>query len=265
MTPSRQHRRLHVSRPPLGASVTYARALHAWLAGWWAHVTEQVTNGWEARHPHKPMRHDARTTHVHRTLGDLRLELEERFDPNALGSTVSTVAGRVNKKNSTEFKRVVGVSLHSETGVTAAIQQFRVRNVSLIKSLAGNELDRVSDLLDEAERGAWRVEELRGKLQEEFDVTKSKADLLARDQVLKLNGQLTQMRQSNAGITEYVWTTSEDERVRPAHEELDGTTQNWNAPPVISDDGRTGHPGDDYQCRCTAFPVIPALDDQDDS
>jgi uncharacterized protein with gpF-like domain len=25
---------------------------------------------------------------------------------------------------------------------------------------------------------------------------------------------------------------------------------------VVSDDGRTGHPGDDYQCRCTAFPVL---------
>ena len=121
-------------------------------------------------------------------------------------------------------------------------------------------LEEMRETLTKAEAGAWRVEDLRKQIQADFDVTKSKADLLARDQVLKLNGQLTQLRQQNAGISEYDWSTSGDERVREIHGDLDGTRQSWDSPPIVSEDGRREHPGGDYQCRCVAIPVIPWLD-----
>jgi SPP1 gp7 family putative phage head morphogenesis protein len=155
---------------------------------------------------------------------------------------------------------VIGIPT-TDIGTTALIDQFRDRNVSLIKSLAGQQLNQIESLLEAADSEAVRVEVLRGRIQSSFGVTKSKADLLARDQVLKLNGQLTQTRQQNAGITQYIWRTSGDERVRESHSALDGTVQAWASPPVISDDGRTGHPGDDYQCRCTADPILPELED----
>lgn len=242
----------------MGAATSYRRALLAWFERFQARILERATDGVDHL---KGRLHDHRTDsdRTRKLVNGLFLEVEsvKELDP-----TIHAVAGRVAKKNATEIKRLVGVSLHSEQGVTAAIDSFRKRNVDLITSVAKEQLDEVSQILDTAEREAWRVEEIRKSLLERFDVTKSRAELIARDQVLKLNGQLTQLRQTNAGISEYVWTTSGDERVRPVHADLDGTTQSWQSPPVISDDGATGHPGDDYQCRCTAFPVIPSLDDQ---
>jgi SPP1 gp7 family putative phage head morphogenesis protein len=140
------------------------------------------------------------------------------------------------------------------------VERWRERNVSLVRSLLGRELDTLERLLARGE--ALRVEVLREQIEERFGVTQSKADLLARDQVLKLNGELTHHLQVTAGIEEYIWTTSGDERVRESHAELDGTRQRWDTPPVVSDDGRTGHPGDDYQCRCTAYPVLPELEER---
>lgn len=257
-------------QPPTGVAMTYARVLRRWLVPFQDKIETILLDGWERNPVHFGGQVQDASSFVRRKLGQLDLILEEAFNPQDLAGEIEILASRINKKGLLEFRRAVGVSLHSETGIPAALEKFRTRNVDLIRSLAGDQKDRVTDLLDKAERGAWRVEELRKELQGTFNVSKSKADLLARDQVLKLNGQITQMRQQNAGITEYIWRTSRDERVRgnPSgkwpngmHYDLDGSRQQWASPPVISEDGRTGHPGDDYQCRCTAEPVLSLLEE----
>lgn len=46
----------------------------------------------------------------------------------------------------------------------------------------------------------------------------------------------------------YVWHTVGDDRVRSSHEERDGKIFAWDDAP------EGGHPGEDYNCRCTAEP-----------
>lgn len=191
-------------------------------------------------------------------LGALKLELEEALDPDTVDPIVAKFAAQISTKGQMEFRRVIGIS-SKEIGVATRLRKFQIDNISYIKSLVGKQIDDIDALLGEAESGAWRVEVLSQKIQDSFGVSQSKADLLARDQTLSLNGQLTQIRQTNAGITQYVWTTSDDERVRETHDDLEGSVQNWDSPPVVSEDGRTGHPGEDFQCRCTAFPVLDEL------
>jgi SPP1 gp7 family putative phage head morphogenesis protein len=117
----------------------------------------------------------------------------------------------------------------------------------------------VRDVLNEL-RGA-RVEEIAQRIAETTDATASRARLIARDQTLKLNAEITEARHRAAGVTEYVWRSSRDERTRERHKELDGTRHRYSDPPVIDErTGRRGNPGDDYQCRCTADPVITGFD-----
>lgn len=63
---------------------------------------------------------------------------------------------------------------------------------------------------------------ISNEIQRRFDVTKSKANLLARDQIGTLSADLTRTRQESAGVKEYIWRSSGDERVRACHRELDG-------------------------------------------
>ena len=51
--------------------------------------------------------------------------------------------------------------------------------------------------------------------------------------------------------THYVWRTRGDERVRLSHAQNDGRLFAWDEPPA------TGHPGEDFGCRCTAEPYVP--------
>jgi hypothetical protein len=108
-------------------------------------------------------------------------------------------------------------------------------------------------------------------------MTTGKANFIARDQIGKLNGEITQRRMESIGLTMYIWETSGDERVRgspdglteqirtavPSHYAMDGLLCRWDDSAVCSyDGGKTWmdrparavrlHPGQDYQCRCTA-------------
>lgn len=174
------------------------------------------------------------------------------------------VSAWIGKPLQKHAERLYGVSTVSMIG-TALADDFRRYNTSLIKSLVGQQILDIRTELEKADAVGLRVEDLSARIQRRFQVTKSKANLLARDQVLKLNANIVKEKQTQAGITQYRWSTSNDERVRDIHAELDsevsGVVYSWDDPPVISEDGRTGHPGEDYQCRCQAIPVIPRYDD----
>ncbi|MCH8952603.1 MAG: minor capsid protein [Proteobacteria bacterium] len=51
--------------------------------------------------------------------------------------------------------------------------------------------------------------------------------------------------------THYVWRTLGDDKVRPSHAANHGRLFSWANPPA------TGHPGEDYNCRCDWIPYIP--------
>lgn len=246
----------------MGVVQAYVNLIRGWLDEVQAAVLGLVLDGWDRNPVHfsgQVSRGDS--DFITKKISGIKLELEERLDPAKLGPTIQKFALRVSKKNGEEFRRVIGITSR-DTGLKTTLDHFQDRNVAEIKSLAGKQLTEIRGILEEGEIGAARVEDISKRIQDSFGVTKSKGDLLARDQVLQLNADLTKTRQTNAGITKYIWTTSNDERVRPDHAELDGTVQSWAAPPVVDEkSGRTGNPGDDYQCRCIAFPVLEELDE----
>lgn len=67
----------------------------------------------------------------------------------------------------------------------------------------------------------------------------------------QLNGRF---QQSGLGVTEYIWRSRDDDRVRSLHQQYDDQTFSWDNPP----DG--GHPGAGFKCRCFAEPVTTGVD-----
>lgn len=179
-------------------------------------------------------------------------------------------AERVEAHSKREFARLGIRLLEAEPKMGKEIARWRKVNANRIVSMGQAKIDRVEELLKN--KAGMRVETLRKNIQEQLGTTKSHAALIARDQVLKLNAQVTEARHVAAGITEYVWTCSGDERVRgrpdglypdakPSHWELDGKRFRWDKPPIIGANGERGHPGEYFQCRCTAYPILPELED----
>ncbi len=71
----------------------------------------------------------------------------------------------------------------------------------------------------------------------------------------RLSQGLDRKRQQAIGLRKYVWRTRGDARVRAGHAVNDGKLFEWRNPPA------SGHPGDDFGCRCWAEPVLDGAGD----
>jgi SPP1 gp7 family putative phage head morphogenesis protein len=163
-----------------------------------------------------------------------------------------------------QIKQVVKIDIFApDTGVPDHIQAFVAQQVQLIKGLTETTLAQTHSTVLDGLRQGLRAEEITKNLREKVGLSKTKATIIANDQVGKLNGELTQLRQRALGIKRYKWATSRDELVRPGHRALDGTVQKWGEPPLVNaKTGKRAHPGFDthyYPCRCSAIPMIEDL------
>lgn len=173
------------------------------------------------------------------------------MNSNAKALAAMGIKGNVAKPihNDDRFSEAVARG-HGDVGLAPAIAAARDKNVNLISKAGRAYAQDVEDIFSDPDTAGLRVEEITKLLVDRGNVAASRAELIARDQVTKLSGDITQLRQQNAGVTSYTWSTSGDERVREEHAARDGQQFDWNSPP----DG--GHPGEDIQCRCVAIPVV---------
>lgn len=77
-----------------------------------------------------------------------------------------------------------------------------------------------------------------------MDFNKAKA-IYARV-VHKSKSESNRETAENHTTEQYIWHTSGDDKVRPEHAANNGKIFSWNNPPA------TGHPGEDFGCRCWA-------------
>lgn len=179
----------------------------------------------------------------------------------SLKGPLRDLAQQVDNLNSISFTRQVKAtqgenvaSIHAinpfTPGVTGELEAFTSENVRLIKGIGDQAANRIQTLVNDAVRQGTSTQKLNKALREEFEFSKKRAALIARDQIGKLNGNVTRVRQTAAGIEKYEWSTSRDTRVRRVHAQREGKVFSWDRPPP------DGHPGSAVQCRCSAIPVF---------
>lgn len=154
------------------------------------------------------------------------------------------------------FRSVFGVDIFTtEPFLADLLAAWEAENIKLIKSIPSQYLDQLHGKIVAAVRAGKPSKVIAEVVRETFDLPRNRAKLIARDQIGKLNGQLTMARQKNIGVESYVWRTSLDERVREEHRHREGEKFSWDEPP------KDGHPGNPINCRCSAEAVFPDLED----
>lgn len=121
-------------------------------------------------------------------------------------------------------------------------------------------IDSAAWLVSQVERGAtWR--RIAAGVQDRVGVVERRAARIARDQVGNLQHRMTRAAHEAAGISGYLWRAVGDEATREAHAEAHrrsdrGHVYTWGRPEVVGVMGDLVEPGEDVECRCTAFPVV---------
>ena len=152
------------------------------------------------------------------------------------------------------FRSALGVNVNIFL-LEPPVRQFMLEkvadNVSLIKTIPKRLHESLRNDLTEALRTApFDRQMLTNVVGKNYKSSGYNLRRVVRDQSNKTIGGLNQIRQQQLGISEYIWMSSKDNRVRPEHQQNDGNVFAWSTPPLL------GPPGQAVQCRCYSRPII---------
>lgn len=243
-------------KPPVSPKVTYRKKMEAMIKKMQKRVEKEIIPILERSEAEYVGDDDENYEEsLSRTI--LRI-LETYSDIAWISSKMSgKFVSETEKANRIRFvksmKNAVGINLKSvvkSERLGEIMKAVAKENVSLIKSIPSQYFKKIETIVYEGITQGSRARSMVSEIRELGKTTKSRAHLIARDQTAKLNSALSRQRQIDVGVTEYVWRTAKDGRVRKSHKRNNGKIFKWNSPP------KTGHPGTAIQCRCVAQPII---------
>ena len=220
-------------------------------------------------------RNDSRYDSVYDAFSELntmQTELEKLLAKFKLFELIHQIGDLVNEYGTREWKREVWQTLgidiftdiYSGEMYRQAVSKWTGENVLLIESVPKDSIAAMRDIIQNGFMEGMRPAQLEELLMEQCKMAENRARFIARDQIATLNGRIAKMQQEDAGVTEYRWSSSRDERVRDRHRELNGKVFKWDDPPEMwymtkrgrVYTGRRCHPGEDINCRCCAIPIF---------
>lgn len=183
-------------------------------------------------------------------------------------STASQMVERTAAANKSKFDRSVRSATGVDIGsvVTAeGLEDFVAlsvnKNVSLIKSLPEEYLKQVETIVNNGVVSGARYstieKEISGRVGSAASKLAGRIKTIARNEIQTINSQITLRRSEALGITRGIFRTSEDERVRPCHSELNGVEYDLKKGAWSKTCRKFIQPGiTDINCRCSYSPII---------
>lgn len=126
-----------------------------------------------------------------------------------------------------------------------------------IKDFSVKQTEELRKRVLENQSAGGRTDRLVKLIEADYGVAKRKAAFIAENETSNLVAEFREDRFKAVGSSTYLWSTSEDEKVRPDHALLNEREFSWDNPPVCDRaSGRRCNPGIDYNCRCVPFAVL---------
>lgn len=185
--------------------------------------------------------------------------LADVFKAISSGIGQITQQKREQKRFIKEFQKVV----KDKEIYKPLLERFR-ENMRLIKDLP-------KEVYNELKKGYLQGKAFRGTELERllYERLGNRAELVVRTESAKVNSALTEVRARTIGVQAYIWSSSEDARVRSTHKLMNRTLVFWNDAPMFFNrtkkgkiSSMTGHAGTFPNCRCVALPVFELEDIQ---
>lgn len=155
------------------------------------------------------------------------------------------------------FERSRSIQIKSPGSKVSVVSALDASAKREVKVWAAEALARLrAEVEANAEQG-YRAEGLAERIRNEYGVSKTRSELIARQETSNFMANYREARARDAGLKRYQWYCVRDSRTRKDHRALHGTIQYYSRPPIT--DTRTGarnNPGQDFRCRCVDRPVI---------
>ncbi len=134
------------------------------------------------------------------------------------------------------------------------------KNLNLyIQDFTKKETNELRKKMQERVLKGYRYEGVIKEIQKSYGVSHRKAKFLARQETSLMMTSFKQSRYTGAGVNQYRWhcvVGSAKHPVRPMHKIHDGKIYRFDQPPIVDLKGNRKNPGQDYNCRCVAIPLV---------
>ncbi len=204
------------------------------ITDWVAHVIDYLISRWE------------------RKLDDLAPRLAAKFvnrtvtNYETLMKTHLRRAGFTVRFQVTDFQK-------------EALQAATEVNVGLIKSIGSQYLDKVQGQVWKCVTDGYDLATLSKDLRKTYDITKRRAELIARDQGAKAHAVIEKAKRQELGIAKAIWLHSHAGKTpRPSHLAANG--KEFDVSKGMYLDGDWIQPGELINCRCCSKSVIEGID-----
>jgi SPP1 gp7 family putative phage head morphogenesis protein len=204
-------------------------------------------------------------------------DVDEDSAGNVILASIAKTAEEAKKFGDKEFQKSIEKGIHVNPPVASVwwndmLKSWAEDNYTLITSNAKKYITQINVLTEQAIVNGLSPKTLKEQIKKATESLSDKhCKLLARDQMGKLNGQISQAQSQELGLELYVWSTSMDDRVRESHQLMEGLLCRYDDATVCSyDNGKTWvdrpsgavqlHPGQDIQCRCVGSAFYPELE-----
>jgi SPP1 gp7 family putative phage head morphogenesis protein len=181
---------------------------------------------------------------------------------------VNSLKGLVSINVSDLPRTINTIDIFDTTQTSELLNSWVSTNVRLITSINSSLLDDVSNIIETSFRAGNSTPFISEEIATRFKVSDKKAKLIARDQTAKLHSNYIRQEHISLGITDYIWLTAGDERVRQSHKVLNNKICNWNNHDIYKDNkedpwkdkssigGVELQVGEDFQCRCAIVALV---------
>ncbi len=204
--------------------------------------------------------HAAKQMHdeLEKRLAEIQRGLEGSVRRNPVNAV--KVVGKMERGFNATYGEAIGREELSDRAKRSLSKGYSDNMELWIKNFCEEQITELRGIVEENAKKGYRFDRLVKKVQGRYDVSKTKAEFLARQETSLFVSEHRKERFTDAGVIEYIWRTAGDTEVRKGHKELNGRTFRYDDPPIVDEaTGRRANPGCDYNCRCVDEPVIPGV------
>lgn len=163
-----------------------------------------------------------------------------------------------NRVQALKEKGVGGIKFNQSRFKTGKYEALLLENVNLIRTIPQKYLGDVAYKVQQAVSNGLQRDELAKELTVAYDVSYSRAKIIARDQTNKATQALARETDKELGITQGRWIHVPGRlSSRHTHIEMDGKIFDLDKGLYDSEVKRNVLPGEEILCQCEYAPVLP--------
>lgn len=192
-------------------------------------------------------------------LEQVEFNIPEIVESMVFDEEVKTIlddAGNEVKKNVKHLNIIEPELSEKQKNEIARAYTENVRGY-VIKDFANDRIPEMRRKIQELVLKGYRTDKIQELLEKEYGIMSRKAKFLAQNETTIMLAEYKKVTYQEMGFNKFIWRTITDGRERELHKQLNGTVWRYDNPPVIDErTGQKGLPGETYNCRCEAVPVM---------